>query len=129
MGFPRQEYWNGLPFPSPGDLLDPGIEPRSTALAGGFPGHWCHPGSPYTIVRGQKRKKLKRKRDLTQIFIKALDVNMKNLVFMPQTAIFIMVVLDSEGLELIFQITFLLLLLSRFSPVRLCVTQIGRAHV
>ena len=27
MGFPRQEYWNGLPFPSPGDLPDPGIEP------------------------------------------------------------------------------------------------------
>ena len=32
MGFPRQEYWNGLPFPSPGDLLDPGIEPGSPAL-------------------------------------------------------------------------------------------------
>jgi len=26
MGFPKQEYWSGLPFPSPGDLLDPGIE-------------------------------------------------------------------------------------------------------
>ena len=36
MGFPRQEYWNELPFPSPGDLSDPGIEPRSLALAGGF---------------------------------------------------------------------------------------------
>ena len=32
MGFSRQEYWNGLPFPSPGDLLDPGIEPGSPAL-------------------------------------------------------------------------------------------------
>ena len=32
MGFSRQEYWNGLPFPSPGDLPDPGIEPRSLAL-------------------------------------------------------------------------------------------------
>ena len=32
MGFSRQEYWSGLPFPSPGDLLDPGIEPRSPAL-------------------------------------------------------------------------------------------------
>ena len=31
MGFSRQEYWNGLPFPSPGDLPDPGIEPRSPA--------------------------------------------------------------------------------------------------
>ena len=29
MGFSRQEYWRGLPFPSPGDLPDPGIEPRS----------------------------------------------------------------------------------------------------
>ena len=36
MGFPRQEYWNGLPFPSPVDLPNPGIEPRSPALAGGF---------------------------------------------------------------------------------------------
>ena len=32
MGFSRQEYWNGLPFPSPGDLHDPGVEPRSPAL-------------------------------------------------------------------------------------------------
>ena len=32
MGFPRQEYWSGLPFPSPGDLPDPGIEPESPAL-------------------------------------------------------------------------------------------------
>ena len=29
MGFPRQEYWSGLPFPSPGDLPEPGIEPGS----------------------------------------------------------------------------------------------------
>ena len=39
MGFPRQEFWSGLPFPTPGDLLDPGIKPASLtslALAGGF---------------------------------------------------------------------------------------------
>ena len=36
MVFPRQKYWSGLPFPSPGDLPDPGIEPTSPALAGGF---------------------------------------------------------------------------------------------
>ena len=39
MGFTRQEYWSGLPFPSPGDLPDPGIEPASLLspiLAGGF---------------------------------------------------------------------------------------------
>ena len=34
MGFPRQEYWRGLPFPPPGDLTDPGTEPTSPALAG-----------------------------------------------------------------------------------------------
>ena len=32
MGFSRQEYWSGLPFPSPEDLPDPGIEPGSPAL-------------------------------------------------------------------------------------------------
>ena len=31
-GFSRQKYWSGLPFPSPGDLLDPGIKPGSLAL-------------------------------------------------------------------------------------------------
>ena len=39
MGFPRQEYWNRLPFSPPGDLPNPGIEPgslASPALAGGF---------------------------------------------------------------------------------------------
>ena len=32
MGFPRQEYWSGLPFPPPGDLSDPGMDPGSPAL-------------------------------------------------------------------------------------------------
>ena len=32
MGFSRQDYWSQLPFPSPGDLSNPGIEPRSPAL-------------------------------------------------------------------------------------------------
>ena len=36
MEFSRQEYWSGLPFPSPGDLPDPGIEPTSPALTCGF---------------------------------------------------------------------------------------------
>ena len=34
MGFPRQEYWSGVTFPSPGDLPNPGIQPTSPALAG-----------------------------------------------------------------------------------------------
>ena len=36
MGFPREEYWSGLPFPSPEDLPDPGFEPKCPALTGGF---------------------------------------------------------------------------------------------
>ena len=50
MGFSRQEYWSGLPFPSPGDLPDPGIEP-------GFPSLEADaltsepPGKPYRINR------------------------------------------------------------------------------
>ena len=36
MGFPRQEYWSGLPFPSPGYLANPGIKPMSPTLAAGF---------------------------------------------------------------------------------------------
>ena len=34
MGFSRQQYWSGLPFPPPGDLPDPGIKPESPACAG-----------------------------------------------------------------------------------------------
>ena len=48
MGFPRQEYWSGLPLPSPGDLPDPGIKPVSPASACGFftteP-----PGKPFNV--------------------------------------------------------------------------------
>ena len=36
MGCSRQEYWSGLPCPPPGDLPQPGMEPVSPALAGGF---------------------------------------------------------------------------------------------
>ena len=50
MGFSRQEHWSGLPFPSPGDLPNPGIEPRSPALQADFlpseppekPIYMCH---------------------------------------------------------------------------------------
>ena len=39
MGFPRQEYWSRLPFPSPGDILDPRIKPTSSALPQHNKGH------------------------------------------------------------------------------------------
>ena len=37
MGFPKQEYWSGLPFPSPGDFLDPGFEPRDPGIGSKSP--------------------------------------------------------------------------------------------
>ena len=49
MGFSRQEYWSGLPFPFPGDLPNPGIEPRSPALqADALTSE--PPGKPYFFV-------------------------------------------------------------------------------
>ena len=49
MGFSRQEYWNRLPFPSPGDLPDPRIKPVSPALEGGF--FTAEPfGKPYSFL-------------------------------------------------------------------------------
>ena len=47
MGFPRQEYWSGLPFPSQGDLPDPGIEPTCPALAGGL---HCYPANRFINI-------------------------------------------------------------------------------
>ena len=50
MVFPRQEYWSGLPFPSPGDLPDPGIKPRSPAWQeDSLP--LSHQGSHYLLHR------------------------------------------------------------------------------
>ena len=53
MGFSRQEYWSGLPFPSPGDLPDPGIEPKSPSLqADALPSE--PPGKPQKSIRKRK---------------------------------------------------------------------------
>ena len=49
MGFSRQKYWSGLPFLSPGDLPDPGIEPGSPTLqADTLPSE--SPGNPWSIT-------------------------------------------------------------------------------
>ena len=57
MGFPRWEYWSGLPCPPPGDLPDPGIEPLSPALqVDSFPlSHW-EPAMATFISISQMRK-------------------------------------------------------------------------
>ena len=50
MEFSHQEYWSGLLCPSPGDLPNPGIEPTSPALAGGFFATCIPPGKPPTFL-------------------------------------------------------------------------------
>ena len=57
MEFSRQEYWSGLPFPSPGDLPNPGIEPGSPALqADALPSE--PPGKPNSILTRIKKEEL-----------------------------------------------------------------------
>jgi len=56
MEFSRQEYWSGLPFPSPGELPDPGIEPVTSALASKFfttepPGKPLYTGTERQIIK------------------------------------------------------------------------------
>ena len=58
MGFPRQEYWSGLPCPYPGDLPDSRIKPESPALAGGFFTTQL-PGKPKDIINYFKNESLK----------------------------------------------------------------------
>ena len=52
MGFSRQEYWNGLPFPSPGDLPDPGIKPalEADALTSEHPGVFLRTYSEWYLM-------------------------------------------------------------------------------
>ena len=49
MKYSRQEYWSGLPFPSPGDLPNPGMEPVSPGLAGRFFYHCAIYQQAFTI--------------------------------------------------------------------------------
>ena len=66
MGFPRQEYWSGLPFPSPGELPNPGVKPASPTLAGRFfttepPGKpWSLSYAPNYFEKNQPGKEIWR---------------------------------------------------------------------
>ena len=78
MGFSRQEYWRGLPCPSPGDLSDPGIEPMSLtspALVDGFfttSTTWETPPSLSWVVKSRKKKKFINKEPSIIVFKKGL---------------------------------------------------------
>ena len=79
MGFSRQEYWSGLPIPSPGDLPYPGIEPRSPTLqADALTSE--PPGKPNPTIRScekvmtTKEERCKEKKGGIQLCIKLLNL-------------------------------------------------------
>ena len=61
MDFSRQEHWSGQPFPSPGDIPDPGIKPASPAFAGRFFTVWATREVPKERLTGKWFAKLARK--------------------------------------------------------------------
>ena len=70
MGFSRQEYWSGLPFPSPGDLPNPGIEPGSPTLETDVLASEP-PGKPQKVLKQTQLKEIFRKRSLLkEVFTK-----------------------------------------------------------
>ena len=80
IGIPRQEYWRGLPFPSPGDIPDPGITPMSPELqAGSLP--LSHQGSP---VIGCTLKKIPSPTSQTDLIRESLGKEHKNILKIPQ---------------------------------------------
>ena len=86
MEFFRQEYWSGLPFPSPGDLPNPGIEPRSSLQAGSLPSEppgrsWCCGSSfiaSFTVhcylTRKQEKLWLELKLNFLKVYFDLLKV-------------------------------------------------------
>ena len=70
MEFSKQEYWSGLPFPSPGDLPDPGIEPVSPALEGGFFYHWATREAQRSCMLGKEPETSHRPESLQHITLK-----------------------------------------------------------
>ena len=77
MGFSRQEYWSGLPFPSPGDLPDPGIEPRSPSLqADALPSE--PPGKP---AEAHKEDRINIWKEINLIFSPSSEMTFGNFFF------------------------------------------------
>ena len=99
MGFPKQEYWSGLPVPFPGDLPIPGIEPMPPALASGFfttesPGKSSEmettlkssPSNPFPYRQEQRGPK--RAGDLTKADILAANTGKISARFKGKTTAF-----------------------------------------
>ena len=83
MGFSRQEYWSGLPFPTPGDLPDPGKEPEflaAPALAGGF-FTTDQPGKP--VIDGDMETKITLAKGDWDKFQLQINLTPKSMLFPP----------------------------------------------
>ena len=109
MGFSRQDYWHGLPFPAPGDLPNPGTEPKSPVLqADSLPSE-----PPYLLVWAEiqatlseeSRVQKQKKAGVHSVFLR-----------------------KDKWCYILNTYQYLLLLLSHFSRVRLCVTPKTAAH-
>ena len=80
MGFSRQEYWSGLPFPSPGDLPNPGIEPGSPALeTDALPSE--PPGKPTENLKDTTRKPAELINEICKVAGYKINIK-KSLVFL-----------------------------------------------
>ena len=77
MGFSRQEYWCGLPFPSPGDLPHPGIEPRSPSLqTDALP---SEPQGKSYMLHGEVKKKKRKKKKVRNSHVVQCESSMLSL--------------------------------------------------
>ena len=103
MGFSRQEYWSGLPFPSLGDLPDPGIEPGSPALqADALPSE--PPGKPKATQIGDYSHEIKRclllgRKAMTNLdsLLKSRDITLLTKVCLVKAMIFPVVMYGCES--------------------------------
>ena len=86
--FPRQEYWSGLPFPSPGDLPDPGIKPGSPALQmDSVPSE--PPGYPCAYFHLIKKKKIPDfERTLLSFFLDSFETVLREITVFSQDSLF-----------------------------------------
>ena len=79
VGFPRREYWSGVPFPAPGDLPNPGIEPKfSASQADSLPLN--HEGSPASVSRCEESRPRRDHPEIAFIFEWRSSSSLKNFL-------------------------------------------------
>ena len=79
MGFSRQEYWTGMPFPSPGDLPDPGIKPTSLYISS--TGRWVlyhhlPPGKPVSVIIAKRYKDVRIQKSFSVVALSTFPASL-----------------------------------------------------